>query len=94
MKQDYTMYIYKRDGRTRSGERRIRTEVVPNITKTHMAGTVKVLLETTYPVAKGYRIEYFPAMKTVKNLMTGKDIQIASDTPHCCDPSSETFWSM
>ena len=33
-------------------------------------------------------------MKTVTNLMTGKEIQIAVDTPLACDPSSETYWSM
>ena len=35
-----------------------------------------------------------PKMKKVKNLMTGKTIEIAADTPYCCDPSTETFWSM
>ena len=35
-----------------------------------------------------------PAKKTVKNLMTGKDIEIDADTPWCCNPASETFWSM
>ena len=33
-------------------------------------------------------------MKTVRNLMSGKDIQIPADTPFCCDPSTETYWSM
>jgi hypothetical protein len=33
-------------------------------------------------------------MKTVKNLMTGKDIQIAENTPWACNPASETYWSM
>lgn len=32
--------------------------------------------------------------KTVKSLMTGQDVEIDSDTPLCCDPSSETYWSM
>jgi hypothetical protein len=32
--------------------------------------------------------------KTVKNLMTGKDIVIDSNTPRCCDPSSELYWTM
>jgi len=32
--------------------------------------------------------------KTVKNLMTGKEISIDSDTPHCCNPATETYWSM
>lgn len=32
--------------------------------------------------------------KTVKSLMTGQEVEIDSDTPHCCDPSTETYWSM
>lgn len=30
----------------------------------------------------------------VKNFMTGEELEIPSNTPHCCDPSTETFWSM
>ena len=33
-------------------------------------------------------------MKTVTNLMSGKEIQIPVNTPLACDPSSETYWSM
>lgn len=33
-------------------------------------------------------------MKTVRNYMSGKEIQIPVDTPLCCDPSSETYWCM
>lgn len=32
--------------------------------------------------------------KKVRNLMSGKIVEIAADTPHCCDPSTETYWSM
>jgi hypothetical protein len=32
--------------------------------------------------------------KKVINLMSGKEIAIPSNTPNCCDPSSETYWSM
>jgi hypothetical protein len=32
--------------------------------------------------------------KIVKNLMTGADVEIDINTPHCCDPSTETYWSM
>ena len=36
-----------------------------------------------------------PALKkTVKNLMTGKNVEIDADTPWCCNPASETYWSM
>jgi len=33
-------------------------------------------------------------VKTVINLMSKKPVEIPSDTPLCCDPSSETYWSM
>lgn len=33
-------------------------------------------------------------LKRVKNLMSSKMIDIAVDTPFCCDPSTETYWSM
>lgn len=32
--------------------------------------------------------------KIVKNLMTGVDVEIPVDTPWCCNPASETYWSM
>jgi len=48
-------------------------------------GSKKVVIET--PVEQ-------PAMKTVRSLMTGKEIEIAADTPLCLDPSSETYWCM
>jgi hypothetical protein len=30
----------------------------------------------------------------VTNLMTGKRVKQSVNTPHCCDVSSETYWSM
>ena len=48
----------------------------------------RVLEETLFLLA------YPVGMKTVKNLMTGNDIQIPEDTPYCCDPSTERYWSM
>lgn len=32
--------------------------------------------------------------KKVRNLMSGVEIEIPVNTPRCCDPSSETYWSM
>lgn len=32
--------------------------------------------------------------KTVKNLISGEDVEISVNTPRCCDPSSEAYWSM
>lgn len=33
-------------------------------------------------------------VKTVRSLMNGKPVRISKDTPFCCDPSTETYWSM
>lgn len=32
--------------------------------------------------------------KTVRSLMTGEEVAIPVDTPRCCDPSTELYWSM
>lgn len=93
MKQNWTVYIYKADKRTKTGERRIYTFVMENRDQAGMRRECNELYDV-YPSTQGYRFEYFPTMKTVKNLMTGKDIQIPTDTPRSCDPSSELYWSM
>jgi hypothetical protein len=59
-----------------------------------MAREVRELQYELWPVSKGFRIEFVPTMKTVTNLMTGKPVEIAHDTPRSCDPSSELYWSM
>lgn len=42
-----------------------------------------------------FDLKYGPVKtKVVKNLMSGKEVEIAEDTPWCCNPSSETYWSM
>ena len=40
------------------------------------------------------KVDPKPEYKWVKNIMTRKWIQIEEDTPFCCDPSTETYWSM
>jgi hypothetical protein len=93
MKQNYTMYIYKLDKRTKSGERLVSTTVWTDRTAEGMKHEVENLYWLYLP-KDGYRFECVPSMKTVRNLMSGKDIQIAHDTPRSCDPSSELYWSM
>jgi len=93
MKQDYTMYIYKTDRRTKSGERLISTTVWRDRDAESMKRECNELYDL-YPATKGWRFECHPTMKTVKNLITGKDVQIDRDTPWSCNPASETYWSM
>ena len=40
------------------------------------------------------RETYRAPTKKVKNLMSGVEIEIDADTPRCCDPSSELYWTM
>ena len=89
-KQDFTVYTYKIDKRTKSKEKLVGTRVLKDMDEQTMKAIVVVALEMN----PGYRFEYFPTMKTVKSLMTGEDVQIPTDTPWCCNPASETYWSM
>jgi hypothetical protein len=89
----YTLYIYKADRRYKTGERLFSTTVWPARDDNEMHRTVAEL----YPLYRsedGWRMEFFPSMKTVKNLMTGAEVEIPHDTPRSCDPSSELYWSM
>lgn len=90
-KCDYTLYIYKTDKRFKSGERPVSTTVWRDRTEAVMEAEI-VNLRGMYPSAL-YRIEYFPTQITVKNLMTGQNIEIDRDTPWSCNPASESYWS-
>jgi hypothetical protein len=92
MTQDYTLYTYKRDRRIKAGERLVATAPLHN-TEEEMQYVVAKMSEL-FPAAKGWRFEYHPSKVTVKNLMTGADVEIDRDTPWCCNPASETYWSM
>jgi len=94
MKSDHTVYIYKADKRTKSGERLVSTTVWRNRDADEMRREVRELQYELYPKSKGYTIRFMPTMKTVVNLMSGKEIQSPHDTPRSCDPSSELYWSM
>ena len=94
MKSIHTMYIYKTDRRTKSGERIVSTSVWQHRDAAEMKREARELQYELWPVAKGYRIEFVPTMKRVTNLMSGVEIEIPHDTPRSCDPSSELYWSM
>jgi hypothetical protein len=93
MKQNWTMYIYKLDRRTKTGERLFSTTVWAGRDAAGMQREVNELYGPLYPRSQ-FRIEFFPTTRTVRNLMTGELVEIAHDTPRSCDPSSELYWSM
>jgi len=87
-KRDYTLYIYQRDRRFKSGERLVSTTVWRDRSEADMKS-----LTSSLDIEPGHRYEYFPTQITVKNLMTGQNIEIDRDTPWACNPASESFWS-
>ena len=88
----WTLKIFVVDRRCKSGERLHSTTKWEDRDLASMEREVNELHMHHYPRSK-YRIELTPATKVVKSLMTGKDVEIAYDTPRCCDPSSELYWS-
>ena len=92
MKQNWTMYIYKRDLRYTTGQRLFSTTVWTERDEATMVREVQELAQL-YP-ARQFHITFCPTTKTVKNLMTGEPVTIPYDTPRSCDPSSELYWSM
>ena len=94
MKQDWIVSVYKTDRRTKTGERFVSKYPFSGMDRDTVERELRELAVALYPQKSGWRFDVQPAMKTVKNLMTGKLIEIAADTPLSCDPSSETYWSM
>ena len=86
----YTVEIYKRDARTKAGERMVSKTDYEVTEKTMLEHTVK----HTYRASQGYRYEIHETMVTRVNMMGGKEYQERYDTPRYCSPSSEAYWSM
>ena len=86
----YTVEIYKKDARTKKGERLV-SKIDYNVTeKSMLEHTVK----NTYRQLHGFRYEIHETMVTRTNMMGGAEYQERYDTPRYCSPSSEAYWSM
>jgi len=91
--KDWTMRIYVQDRRCKSGERIFKTYVYLNKHEGWMQEEVRDLQSGLYPAPK-YRFEINPTYVTVKNLMTGAEVQVpAEDRGGPCDSSMERYWS-
>jgi hypothetical protein len=86
----YTVEVYKKDRRSKKGERLVRK----SDHSTHDAKLLEHLYKHTYFPSEGYRFEIHETMVTRKNAITGQLYEERYDTPRSCSPSSETFWSM
>jgi hypothetical protein len=92
--KQYTVEVYKRDGRRKSGESLVKkydlsVKAPLKSAETHV-GAIQI---ATYPVSKGYRVELHETYVTRKNILSGEEFQERYDTPSFCSPSSESYWS-
>jgi hypothetical protein len=84
----YTVEIYRKDARTKAGERLVLKKDYDTDNKSTLEKTVKDSLQ------KNERYEIHETYVTRTSLMGGKEFQERYDTPYYCSPSSETYWSM
>lgn len=77
----WAVKCFRIDKRRKDGERLVDTLTMELDTKPELVAP------------KGWRLEVVPATRTVTNLMTGQPVEIAHDTPWCCNPASESYWS-
>jgi hypothetical protein len=86
----YTVEIYKKDARTKSGERLVSKKDYDTDNRSMLEHTVK----HTYRTSQGFRYEIHETMVKRVNMMGGAEYWERYDTPRYCSPSSEAYWSM
>ena len=84
----YTVEIYKKDARTKSGERLVLKQDYDTDNRSTLEKSVRDHL------AANERYEIHETYITRKNMMNGAEFQERYDTAYYCSPSSETYWSM
>ena len=95
MAYGYRLMVYKRDRRVKGGERFVKSYDYPNYSGNAMMDEIKSLKRQLYKESDGWRLDFDPLTVIVKNLMTGKDVEIDyRDRGGPCDPSTERYWSM
>ena len=86
----YTVIVYKKDRRTKTGERRVHYTDYDTDNLSMLEHSVK----HTWRAAHGFRYEIHKTMVKRTNLMGGAEYEERFDTPRYCSPSSEAYWSM
>lgn len=85
----YTVEVYRRDRRTKRGQRLYFKQDYATDNLSMLEHTVK----NTWLPSQGFRYEIFETYVTRKNLISGEEFQERYDTPRSCSPASEAYWS-
>ena len=84
----YTVEIYRKDLRKKTGERLVQKKDYDTDNKSTLEKSVKDHL------GRNERYEIHETWVTRTSLMGGAEFKERYDTPYYCSPSSETYWSM
>lgn len=69
------------------------TEAAAKAGLTRLAKAGKIVKEDHAVAELMFFRDNIEKYETVTNLMSGKPVRQSVNTPLCCDPSSETYWS-
>ena len=89
----FTLEIYKRDARKKTGERLVGKYDYDRPDREAMLRESNELYDLYHP-SKGYRFEIHETYVAKRNLMGGGEFLERYDTPYHCSPASESYWSM
>jgi len=89
----FTLEIYKKDARKKTGERLVGKYDYDRKDREAMLRESNELYDLYHP-SKGYRFEIHETYVKKTNLMGGAEFLERYDTPYFCSPASESYWSM
>lgn len=89
MKTDYTVEVYKKDKRYKSGYRLFGKFDYVDYNEADLTRHYNFV----YLPGSNFVFEIYPTWISRHNHLTGEEFKERYDTPYFCSPSSETFWS-
>lgn len=69
------------------------SHIAPNDTTTDLRVACGKVHRVAMTMLAGGLLGDAKLTKTVRNFMSGQLMEIPLDTPYCCDPSTEAYWS-
>ena len=90
---DYTVQVFKRDRRSKAGQRLVQTWNVEAVDGIALQAVVRKM-QTQFPEPQ-YQVRSQPTYTEVKSLMTGTTVTIRSESRGTAnDPSMESYWTL
>jgi hypothetical protein len=90
---DYTVQVFRRDLRNKTGQRLIRTWNIEAVDGIALQTTIREI-QAQFPEPQ-YQVRSQPTYTEVRSLMTGTTVTIRSESRGTAnDPSMESYWTL